>query len=293
MTVYNKLLDTFLVVAKSGSFTKASEHLYITHTAVKKQIDSLESQLGVKLFSRSNQGLALTNAGLCLQSRAPEIIKLSTKIIQDIQKVQDTEVKTIRVGTSSLYPSTASMELWDRISDHYPGFELSIVPIANDKERLDLLGKDYDILIGPYNASADMNGLNFIPVGEYRFCFSMKRKHLLSGRKILSFKDLSDETLMIMKKGNSAINDRIRAEIEKNYADITIQDIEPHYDYETFNQCAKSESILLSLECWEGVHPSLINVPMLEDHRLPFGIVAADNPSGNVSLFIKAIREVT
>jgi hypothetical protein len=32
---------------------------------------------------------------------------------------------------------------------------------------------------------------------------------------------------------------------------------------------------------------------MLEDHRLPFGIVAADNPSGNVSLFIKAIREVT
>lgn len=36
--MYNHLLDTFLVVADCGSFTKAAEKLYISPTAVMKQM---------------------------------------------------------------------------------------------------------------------------------------------------------------------------------------------------------------------------------------------------------------
>ena len=51
--MYDRHLDTFLEVADSGSFLKASERLYISANAVTKQINLLESDLGVKLFSRS------------------------------------------------------------------------------------------------------------------------------------------------------------------------------------------------------------------------------------------------
>ena len=53
--MYDRHLDTFLEVADSGSFLKASERLYISANAVTKQINLLESDLGVKLFSRSRQ----------------------------------------------------------------------------------------------------------------------------------------------------------------------------------------------------------------------------------------------
>lgn len=48
--MYNPQLDTFVAVAEQGSFSKAAEKLYITPTAVMKQINALES-ISALLFS--------------------------------------------------------------------------------------------------------------------------------------------------------------------------------------------------------------------------------------------------
>ena len=58
--MYNHLLDTFLCVADTGSFAKASEELYISSTAVMNQINALERQLQVKLLKRTPRGVTLT-----------------------------------------------------------------------------------------------------------------------------------------------------------------------------------------------------------------------------------------
>lgn len=60
--MYNSQLDTFLKVADSGSISKAAEKLYISTTAVIKQINILEQGIGVKLFVRTHRGLKLTEA---------------------------------------------------------------------------------------------------------------------------------------------------------------------------------------------------------------------------------------
>lgn len=39
--MYNPLLDTFIAVSDCGSFTKAAETLYISPTAVMKQMNAL------------------------------------------------------------------------------------------------------------------------------------------------------------------------------------------------------------------------------------------------------------
>ena len=43
--MYDPLLDTFLAVAELGSFTKAAELLYLSPTAVMKQMNTLEKRL--------------------------------------------------------------------------------------------------------------------------------------------------------------------------------------------------------------------------------------------------------
>ena len=50
-------------MADAGSFSKAAEQAYITPTAVLKQINLLEADLGVLLFERTHRGLSLTKAG--------------------------------------------------------------------------------------------------------------------------------------------------------------------------------------------------------------------------------------
>lgn len=76
--MYNPLLMTFLAVADCGSFTKASERLYISSTAVMKQINALEQHLELKLVERTSAGIRLTPAG--------EVIYRDAKFMIDYSK---------------------------------------------------------------------------------------------------------------------------------------------------------------------------------------------------------------
>ncbi len=61
--MYNPLLVTFLAVADCGSFTKAAEKLFISPTAVMKQMNALENHMKLKLTERTPAGIRLTKAG--------------------------------------------------------------------------------------------------------------------------------------------------------------------------------------------------------------------------------------
>lgn len=52
----NSQLRVFVCVADCGSFTKASEKLFISSTSIMKQLNALEYRLGLKLLQRTNQG---------------------------------------------------------------------------------------------------------------------------------------------------------------------------------------------------------------------------------------------
>ena len=78
--MYNHQLDTFLQVADAGSFSKAAEALFISSTAVMKQINLLESSLEVQLFNRTPRGLTLTNAGKSYYQDAKYMIQYAKPV---------------------------------------------------------------------------------------------------------------------------------------------------------------------------------------------------------------------
>lgn len=55
--MYNRILDTFIAVVDCGSFTKAAEHLYISPTAVMRQMNTLEQELDLTLLERTPSGI--------------------------------------------------------------------------------------------------------------------------------------------------------------------------------------------------------------------------------------------
>ena len=64
--MYNHLLDTFLAVCDCKSFTKAAKQLYISPTAVMKQINQLEKELDLKLIERTHAGPFIRTRNLSL-----------------------------------------------------------------------------------------------------------------------------------------------------------------------------------------------------------------------------------
>jgi predicted ATPase/DNA-binding transcriptional LysR family regulator len=56
-------LRAFAAVARTGSFSRAADELYVSQPAVSKHVASLEAELGARLFDRSRAGVTLTPAG--------------------------------------------------------------------------------------------------------------------------------------------------------------------------------------------------------------------------------------
>ena len=100
--MYNPQLDTFIAVADAGSFNKASEKLYVSPNAVMKQMNLLESNLGLHLFERTHRGLQLTPAGQSLYHDALYIIQYSKDAIARAKHFNPQ--KTLRIGVSFTTP---------------------------------------------------------------------------------------------------------------------------------------------------------------------------------------------
>ena len=69
-----QLLEAFIAVAETGSFSGAAERVHITQPAISKRIAQLEDHLGCRLFDRISRTSYLTEAGRALLPRAERIL---------------------------------------------------------------------------------------------------------------------------------------------------------------------------------------------------------------------------
>lgn len=290
--MYNPALKTFLVVADCGSFLKASEKLFISPPAIMKQMNQLEQRLELQLFTRTSQGVELTEAGKSIYEDAREMLRLSKDAIRRAHSKQETLNCQIRVGSSLLYPCRALINLWNNLS--YPQVRITVVPFEDMDigDALKAIGERYDLIVGVYNSSLMKEYCRFLPLGEDRFCIAVPRSHRLASHTEIKPEDLEGERLFIMRPGNSPVNDRIRGKLQREHPQIVIEDAPHHYNIELFNRCAEEGVLMLSLKEWSDIHPSLVAIPFDIDETIPFGIIYSTHPSRETGYFLNVVKNV-
>ncbi len=275
----DRLLRIFIAAAETGSFTQASERVYLTHTAVIKSIDKLEDDLRVRLFVRTPRGVRLTEAGKRLLPEARKISGVWQKIGLELQALESAGKRTVRFGSSVLCPASPFL-LQRSEQGAAPLWEIEVVPVKTEEQRIEDVGQDFDFLVTPYDMAVWKNQeLSFSQTGVCRFCVAVNRKHPLAEKETVGWKDLEGETLRVMQTGHSPLNDEIRLMLEKDYPEIKLLEIPPHHNFETFNACAKAGDFLLTLSCWKDVHPGLVFRTAETDLVMPYGLVCRkDSP---------------
>ncbi len=156
--MYNHLLDTFIAVTDCGSFNRAAGKLHITSTAVMKQMNTLEANLGLKLIERTPSGVYLTEAGARIYQDAKFLIEYSRRALESARAAARTGDNTFRVGTSLLNPARPFMDLWYQVNQEFPDYKLHLVSFEDDHEgilsEIEKLGDKFDFLIGVCNSRA-------------------------------------------------------------------------------------------------------------------------------------------
>lgn len=290
----NPQLTTFLQVADCGSFHRAADKLYISSTAVLKQVNALEKHLDLTLFRRTNHGVTLTYAGQVLYRHAKELLAAADKALLEARLAQETSATTFCVGTSILNPCKPFMDLWYRVSPQFPGFQLHIVPFEDDHQgilgEIAALGEKFDFLIGACDSRQWLDRCNFLPLGVYHHCVAVPRDHPLARKETLTIQDLYGQTLMMVKEGDSPTVDQVRAFVRQHPA-IAIEDTPQFYDMEVFNRCLQTRQPLLTLDCWSEVHPLLATLPVDWDFTIPYGILYTLEPDGDILRFLALVKE--
>jgi len=118
-------LQTFIMIADTGSFTRAADEVHRTQSAVSMQMRRLEERIGKPLFEKEGRLNRLTEEGERLLSYARRMIHLNR---ETLAAFDDTRLEgTIRIGTPDDYADRFLPEIMARFSRSNPKVELTVV----------------------------------------------------------------------------------------------------------------------------------------------------------------------
>ena len=294
--IYNHRLDTFIKVADEGSFSRAAEAMYISPTAVIKQISKLEAELNVQLFVRTHRGTILTESGKSLYNDVKYLISYCSDSIKRAKKAMLDTDNTIRIGMSLITPSQFLIDLWPKISEECHGIKFKLVPFENTpesaKEILQNLGQNIDVVAGWYdNDFLRSRACAALELSREPVRCAVPVGHRLACKDKLYMEDLYRENLMLNRLvWNSCLNE-LCDDLIRHHSGEKIIEFE-FYDVSVFNQCENDNAVLLTFDAWKNVHPLLKTLPVEWDYVVPFGLLHSPAPAPTVQRFLEVAKTV-
>jgi len=94
-------LEAFLQVAHHRSFSRAAEALFLTQPSVTARIQSLEREIGERLFERTGRSVSLTDAGHAFIPHAQRALTAVQEGTDAIEAVRHGDIGSIRIGASA------------------------------------------------------------------------------------------------------------------------------------------------------------------------------------------------
>ena len=289
--IHTQLL-TFISVAENGSFSKAAEVMFISPTAVMKQIDALEGRLGVELFCRTNHGLQLTEAGKSVLADAKYLVDYAKRATEKAREIDRQEnQRSIRIGTSVMTPAKFILDIWTGIQSLAPNLKIELIPFENTPENareiLSNLGKQIDVVAGIYDdrLKAERN-FQVVHLEDKSIAFAVPLTSPLAAKRVISPKDLKETGVMFIRYGWNRYIDELRATCEAAGAKVT--DF-PFFSLAAFNTAVKDNLPIIAVDGWESVHPLLRMVPSETRVTVPYGVMYSPEPSAQVKKFVNTI----
>ena len=291
---------TCIHAARSGSLTRAAEELYLSKQAVKKQIDSLEAELGFPLFLRSSRGLTLTEAGQQFIDGVGQLTEQYHRLADRCRLMQEgTGQKTLTI----LLPSHPKVYFEDAMLTYnrlHPQVRLNIVDtrklsvLYDNRARIGTLHDGTaDVVFAPRTEGCDTEALAFCPLNHLSYHCAMKPDHPLSRKSAIRREDLAGLPVRINTVMDRPLYDHI---LDQDPTALPGQFI--YGERESFRVpliisfCLNGGIFLTKGDYLETLHP-LISVPFDPPMAVENGLFYRRDAAPHVLDFIDLVRDST
>lgn len=194
---------------KCGKMSKAAEHLFITQPALSQCLQRIETQLGFRLFERSNKGLKPTPKGQLFYRASEEICEIYQQFLTQAEMLDHAKLQEITIGIAPFFSSYHSMEIIRTLRSHFPEIQFKIME-SYTADLIEALraGTIQIALIGeplhPSNAVCH-------PIGKINCAIFLRRgsplareAYIENGKQYLDPAKLKSEPICVTKIGQSS-----------------------------------------------------------------------------------------
>lgn len=293
--MFDGRLETFVKVAECGSFTKAADALFVTPTAVMKQINALEKELSVTLFDRTNQGLRITKAGESFLQDARYILEYLSRAAEKAREIEGGENrKSIRIGTSVMTPAKFILDIWSEVQSRMPTLKIELIPFENNPvnavEILKNLGQHIDVVGGLYDDNfLKERGCLAAHMYDKKILLAVPVTHALSAETLITPEKLKGRKVLFIRRGWNRFIDDLRDKLEKQ--GVKTEDFEM-FNISAYNRAVAENTPIITVDGWQDVHPLLKLIPTSWNDSIPFGVFYSPNPTKLVKKFIGLLSEI-
>ena len=186
-------LQQLIAVSEYGTISSAANALHLSQPALTRSLQRLEAELGVSLFDRKRNRVALNDIGELAVTRARAVLDSVNELGEEL-RIYETRLSTLTIGSCGPAPMwDLAAELGERFPEKTIATELGetdalIEGLERGRYRLiltELPVERPEILCRKYN--------------EERLCVALPPEHPLSGRASIRLAELGEESVLSYK----------------------------------------------------------------------------------------------
>jgi LysR family nitrogen assimilation transcriptional regulator len=120
-------LGYFISIAEHGGFAAAARARYISQSALTRQVQLLEEEIGAKLLDRTSRGVTLTHAGEILRDRAGQLFKDVAQLKEDVLAEAETPSGHLVLGLTPSMRVLLGGSLIEGFLRRYPKVHIGVI----------------------------------------------------------------------------------------------------------------------------------------------------------------------
>jgi DNA-binding transcriptional LysR family regulator len=192
-------LRYFITAAETLSFTEAGKLHYISQTAITQHIQSLEDQLGVKLFTRNKKRVYLTPAGEIFYMEAKALLERSKLAVNKARNAADGVSGSLNIGYVKGQAFSLTGPLIKEFYLHNPSVKFQLFRQAHLDLLMNLEKGKLDFIFNIVYGNTDLTDFSYRRISSDRLYAVLPSGHPYAQLSSIRRYDLREEPFLLTK----------------------------------------------------------------------------------------------
>jgi DNA-binding transcriptional LysR family regulator len=186
-------IETFLAVAREGSFSRAAKKLFRTQPAVSQTVRKLEEELGELLFDRSSRDGILTDAGRVLEGYAEKLLNMRVETLTALRELRQMHRGHLVIGANE-FTCLYLLPVLDDFRSLYPMVKVTVQRSLASRIPDELLNHSTELGLLSFHP-ADPS-LRSVVVYADELAFVLPPRHPLAHAREVTIRQLASENFI-------------------------------------------------------------------------------------------------